>query len=88
MQQNDLLFWTKYNRNDARDAHLRLIAAAPALVGVCAGVGDGHEAAQVADVDLVRVRCLKKPFFQELSSTVRNLTITFHLSKSQPTIAT
>lgn len=67
-------------------AHLCLIATAPALVGVCAGVGDGHEAAQVADVDLVRVRCLEKPFLQELCCAVSDLTITFHLSKSKPTI--
>lgn len=67
-------------------SHLCLVAAAPALIGVRAGVCDGHEAAQVTDVDLVRVRGLKKPLFQKLSCTVSDLTVTFHLSKTQPTI--
>lgn len=69
-------------------AHLCFIATAPALVGVCASVCNSHNAAQVAHVHLVRVRCLKKPFLQKLSCTVSDLTITFHLSKPQPTVTT
>lgn len=35
--------------------YLRLVAAASTLVRVRPRVGDGHQAAQVAHVDLVRV---------------------------------
>lgn len=63
-------------------SYLGLIAAAAALVGVGAGVGDGHEAAQVADMDLVRVRGLKQTLSQELGSPVGNLTVPLHLAES------
>ena len=67
-------------------AYLRLVAAAAALVGVRARVGDGHEAAQVAHVHLVRVRRLEQTLLQELGGAVGDLTITLHLAETQTAV--
>lgn len=68
-------------------SYLSLVAAAPALIGVCARVGDGHEATQVTHVHLVGIRCLKQPLLQELSCTMSDLTISLHLSETQTSIS-
>lgn len=44
-----------YKQFDVWIPHLCLVAAAATLVCVCASVGDGHEAAQITHVDLVRI---------------------------------
>lgn len=66
--------------------YLRLVAAATTLVGVCSCVGDGHQSTQVANVNLVRIRSFKQALFEELSSTVSNLTVAFHLPKTETAI--
>lgn len=68
-------------------AYLGLIATAAALIGMRAGVSNGHEATQVADVDLVRVRGLEQTLPQKLGSPVGNLAVPLHLAKSQTAIA-
>lgn len=66
---------------------MSLVAAAPALVGVCARVGDGHEAAQVTHVHLVGVGRLEQPLPQELGRAVSDLTVPLHLSETQTSVS-
>lgn len=67
-------------------AYLGLVAAAPALVGVRAGVGNGHQAAQVAHVHLIGVRRLEQTLPQELRRPVGDLTVPLHLPETQAPI--
>lgn len=68
------------------NGYLGFVAAAPTLVGVRSCVGDGHQSTQVANVNLVRIRSFKQTLFEELGSTVSDLTVTFHLSKTQTAV--
>ena len=58
---------------DLRD--LRLVLAALALKSVVPQVGDSDQAAEVADVDAVRIGNLKEALTEELSRAVGYLTI-------------
>ena len=58
---------------DLRD--LGLVLAALALEGVVPQVGDGDQAAEVADVDAVGVGHLEETLAEELGGAVRDLTI-------------
>lgn len=75
-----------YQRFEVWIPHLRLVAAAATLVRVRASVGDGHQAAQITHVDLVRIRSLEQTFSQELSRSVGDLTVTLHLAEAQTTV--
>lgn len=46
----------------------------------------GHESTVIADVDTERVGDIKQTLLQEGAGTVRNHTITFHLSETQTTV--
>lgn len=72
---------------ECNSSYLSLVAAAPALVRVCARVRDGHEATQVTHVHLVGVRRLEQPLPQELSGAVSDLAIALHLSETQPSVS-
>ena len=54
---------------------MRLVLAALALEGVVPQVGDGDQAAEVADVDAVGVGDLEQALAEELGRAVRYLTI-------------
>lgn len=78
--------WNNRDTGGGVDTYLCFVATAPALVGVRAGVGDGHEATEVADVDLVGVGRLEQPLTQELSRAVGYLTIALHLPKTKTSV--
>lgn len=67
--------------------YLSLVAAATTLVCVCACVGDGHQSTQITHVNLIWIWSFKQTFFEELSCAMSNLTVTFHLAKTQTAIA-
>lgn len=76
-----------YQQFDVWILHLCLVAAAATLVRVRASVGNGHQAAQITHVDLVRIRSLEQTFSQELSRSVGNLTVTLHLAEAQTAVS-
>lgn len=76
-----------YRQFDVWIPHLCLVAAAATLVRVRASVGDGHQAAQITHVDLVRIRSLEQTFSQELSCSVSDLTVTLHLAEAQTAVS-
>ena len=61
---------------DLRD--LRLVLASLALESVVPQVGNSDEAAEIADVDAVRIRDLKQALTEELSRAVGYLAICKH----------
>lgn len=66
--------------------HLCLVLAAPALKGVCLEVSDGNESTKVTQVHPVGVGSVVQPLMKKLSSSMCNLTISLHLTKSEPSI--
>lgn len=66
---------------------LCLVLTAFAFVSLVTQVSHAHEATQVADVSPVRIGHLKEPLSQELSGSMRYLTISFHLSEPQSSVS-
>lgn len=66
--------------------YLRLILTALALERIVAQIGNCDQAAEVADVHTIRIGDFEETFTQELCGTVRDLTITLHLTETQATI--
>lgn len=66
---------------------LRLVLAALALERVVAQIGHGDDSAEVANVDAVGIGNFKETLAQELSRSVGDLTISFHLSESETAVA-
>ena len=68
--------------------HLCLVLAPPTLVQVALNVGDDDEATEITHAHLVGVGYVVEALVQELGRTVGDLTVPFHLSKSEPSIST
>ena len=66
--------------------YLSLILAAATLEVVAAEVGNDNKAADVTDMNAVRVTDLKETLAQKLCSTVRDLTVTLHLTETKTTV--
>ena len=64
------------------DCYLCLVFAASAFKCLVAEVGYGNETTEITHVDSIWVRGLKQPLPQELGSSVGNLTISLHLTKT------
>lgn len=67
-------------------SHLCLILASLALEGVISQIGDGNQSTEIANMNSIGIGDLKKTFAQKLSSSMRNLTITLHLTETKTTI--
>ena len=64
------------------DCYLCLVFAASAFKCLVAEVGYGNETTEITHVDSIWVRGLKQPLPQELGSSMGNLTISLHLTKT------
>mmetsp|Transcript_4817 Transcript_4817/g.13483 ORF Transcript_4817/g.13483 Transcript_4817/m.13483 type:complete len:410 (-) Transcript_4817:2321-3550(-) len=63
------------------------ILASRARISLLLQVGHSDEAAEVADVDTIRIGLVKETVFEECCGSVRDDTVTFHFPKPQTTIA-
>ena len=67
-------------------ADLCFVLASATLEGVGSQISDGYQPTEVADVDAIGIGGLEQALVQELSSSVGNLTISLHLTKTKTTI--
>ena len=66
--------------------YLCFVLTASALKSLFLHVGNSNESAEVTQVDLVGIRGSVEPFVEELRCSMSYLTVTLHLTKTQPTI--
>lgn len=66
---------------------LSLIFTAFAFKRIISKIRDGNQATEVADVYPVRIGHFEQTFSQKLGSSVTNLTVSLHLSKTQTSIS-
>lgn len=80
-----------YRSNDARaipcTTHPRSVGASLAHKLILVELGDAKEAANVTDVDRVRVRHLKEAFAQKLGRAVGDHAITLHFAETEATVS-
>lgn len=70
----------------AKMTYLSFVFAASAFKGLVSQIGNADQSAHIANMYTVGIRHFKQSFSQKLCSTMSNLAISFHLSKTQTSV--